>query len=144
MRLPDSETEITKPLVNRRGAARWNQDRTTPDPFNRLFRPRGLSVILREPPDLQVPVKAVIYARVSTLDQEHENQLEELRTTSRRAWTAADEYLHVGVSGSKDRRTALDRLVSDAKRRKFDAVVVVCWCRTALNSTMKTPLRHPR
>lgn len=70
-------------------------------------------------------MKVAIYARVSTLDQEPENQLQELRRyADARGWPAV-EYTDHGVSGSKDRRPALDQLVSDAKRRKFD--VLVCW-----------------
>jgi DNA invertase Pin-like site-specific DNA recombinase len=69
-------------------------------------------------------VKAAIYARVSTLDQEPENQLAELhRYTEARGWTAV-EYLDRGVSGAKESRPALDRLVTDARRRKFDVLVV--------------------
>jgi DNA invertase Pin-like site-specific DNA recombinase len=68
---------------------------------------------------------AAIYARVSTLDQEPENQLAELRRyTDARGWRAA-EYVDRGVSGAKDKRPALDTLVRDAKRRRFD--VLVCW-----------------
>jgi DNA invertase Pin-like site-specific DNA recombinase len=70
-------------------------------------------------------VKAAIYARVSTLDQEPENQLQELRRyAAARGWYAA-EYVDRGVSGAKDRRPALDLLLADAKRRRFD--VLVCW-----------------
>jgi DNA invertase Pin-like site-specific DNA recombinase len=70
-------------------------------------------------------MRAAIYARVSTLDQEPENQLVELRRyVEARGWTAT-EYTDHGVSGAKERRPALDRLLSDAKRRKFD--VLVCW-----------------
>src|SRR5206468_11220290 len=70
-------------------------------------------------------MKAAVYARVSTLDQEPENQLAELRRyVEARGWTLT-EYVDRGVSGAKDRRAALDRLVNDAKRRKFD--VLVCW-----------------
>ncbi len=70
-------------------------------------------------------MKAAIYARVSTFDQEPENQLQELRRYAEaRGWTGR-EYVDRGVSGSKDRRPALDTLVSDAKRRRFD--VLVCW-----------------
>jgi DNA invertase Pin-like site-specific DNA recombinase len=70
-------------------------------------------------------MKAAIYARVSTLDQQPENQLQELRRyCEARGWTAV-EYVDRGVSGAKDRRPALDQLLADAKRRKFD--VVVCW-----------------
>ena len=70
-------------------------------------------------------MRAAIYARVSTFDQEPENQLQELRRyIAARGWTG-QEYVDRGVSGAKDRRPALDALVSDAKRRKFD--VLICW-----------------
>jgi DNA invertase Pin-like site-specific DNA recombinase len=68
-------------------------------------------------------MRAAIYARVSTLDQEPENQLAELRRfVEVRGWTAT-EYVDKGVSGAKDRRPALDQLVKDAKRRRFDVLV---------------------
>ena len=70
-------------------------------------------------------MRAAIYARVSTFDQEPENQLQELRRyVEARQWTAV-EYVDRGVSGAKDKRPALDQLVADAKRRRFD--VLVCW-----------------
>ena len=69
--------------------------------------------------------RAAVYARVSTTDQTAANQLAELRRyVSVRGWTA-QEYVDEGVSGSLERRPALDQLLADAKRRKFD--VVVCW-----------------
>ena len=69
--------------------------------------------------------RAAIYARVSTLDQEPENQLAELRRyIEARHWTAV-EYVDKGVSGAKDRRPALDKLLKASKRRQFD--VLVCW-----------------
>ena len=71
-------------------------------------------------------MKAAIYARVSTVDQTAENQLLELQTyLGARDWTAAVQYVDHGVSGTKQSRPALDALVKDAKRRKFD--VLVCW-----------------
>jgi DNA invertase Pin-like site-specific DNA recombinase len=71
-------------------------------------------------------MRAVIYARVSTVDQTAENQLLELRKyVGARDWTAAAEYVDHGVSGTKQSRPALDALVKDAKRRRFD--VLVCW-----------------
>ena len=71
------------------------------------------------------PCRAAIYARVSTLDQEPENQLGELRRyVGARSWTSV-EYVDRGVSGAKDRRPALDTLVTDARRRRFD--VLICW-----------------
>src|ERR1700704_2702687 len=69
-------------------------------------------------------MKAAIYARVSTLDQEPENQLAELRRyVEARGWTSA-EHVDRGVSGAKERRPALDALLKDARRRRFDVVVV--------------------
>ena len=70
-------------------------------------------------------MKAAIYARVSTTDQTCENQLIELRRyIDARGWTGI-EFVDAGVSGAKDRRPALDALLRDAKRRRFD--VLVCW-----------------
>jgi DNA invertase Pin-like site-specific DNA recombinase len=64
--------------------------------------------------------------RVSTTDQTCENQLLELRKYCQaRGWAIQREYVDAGVSGSKDRRPALDAFVHDAKRRLVD--VVVCW-----------------
>src|SRR5579872_4654661 len=80
-------------------------------------------------------MKAAIYARVSTFDQEPENQLQELRRyVEARNWTAV-EYVDRGVSGSKDRRPALDQLIADAKRRRFD--VLVCWRLDRLGRNLK-------
>lgn len=71
------------------------------------------------------PIRAALYCRVSTSDQTTENQLLELRRyVEARGWTAA-EYLDEGISGTKERRPALDRLLADARRRRFD--VLVCW-----------------
>jgi DNA invertase Pin-like site-specific DNA recombinase len=40
-----------------------------------------------------------------------------------RGWTVAGEYVGFGISGTKEKREALDRLMSDAHRRRFDCVV---------------------
>jgi len=70
------------------------------------------------------PTRAAVYARVSTLDQEPENQLRELRAyVAARGWTAV-EFTDRGVSGAKESRPALDRLMAEARRRKVDAVLV--------------------
>jgi DNA invertase Pin-like site-specific DNA recombinase len=80
-------------------------------------------------------MRAAIYARVSTLDQEPENQLQELRRyVEARGWTG-QEFVDRGVSGAKDRRPALDQLVKDAKRRRFD--VLVCWRLDRLGRNLK-------
>jgi DNA invertase Pin-like site-specific DNA recombinase len=69
-------------------------------------------------------LRVAIYARVSTFDQQPQNQLVELRRyVAARGWDAR-EFVDHGISGSKERRPALDQMVADAKRRRFDAVVV--------------------
>jgi DNA invertase Pin-like site-specific DNA recombinase len=80
-------------------------------------------------------MRGAIYARVSTLDQEPENQLAELRRyVEARGWTAT-EYVDRGVSGAKERRPALDALLKDARRRRLD--VVVCWRLDRLGRNLK-------
>ena len=70
-------------------------------------------------------MKVAIYARVSTSDQTCENQLLELRRyVSARGWEVFREYVDKGVSGAKERRPALDEMVRDAKRRRFDVLCV--------------------
>ena len=72
-------------------------------------------------------MRVALYARVSTSNghQDPEMQLRELREfVQRRGWQITGEYVDKGISGSKDSRPALDRLMADASRRKFDAVLV--------------------
>jgi DNA invertase Pin-like site-specific DNA recombinase len=71
-------------------------------------------------------VRVALYARVSTLhNQDPEMQLTELREyADRRGWQISDEYTDQGISGSKESRPALNRLMADAHRRKTDAVLV--------------------
>jgi DNA invertase Pin-like site-specific DNA recombinase len=69
-------------------------------------------------------MRAAIYARVSTTDQEPENQLRELRDyCTRRDWSCR-EFVDRGVSGAKERRPALDSLLAEARRRRCDVVIV--------------------
>jgi DNA invertase Pin-like site-specific DNA recombinase len=69
--------------------------------------------------------RAALYMRVSTVDQHPENQLNELRHfAEQRGFQIAEEYTDHGVSGTKARRPALDRMLNDAHRRRFDVVVV--------------------
>lgn len=72
-------------------------------------------------------IRTALYARVSTSNngQSPEMQLRELREyCERRGWTVAGEYVDTGISGAKDRRPELDRLMSDAHKRRFDVVAV--------------------
>ena len=71
-------------------------------------------------------VRAALYARVSTLNgQDPELQLRELREyASRRGWQIVGEFVDSGVSGAKDSRPELNRLMADAHKRRFDVVCV--------------------
>jgi DNA invertase Pin-like site-specific DNA recombinase len=70
-------------------------------------------------------VKAVAYLRVSTADQSISLQMDGIRDYARaRGFNLVEEYVDEGVSGAKARRPALDRLLADAHRRKFDVVLV--------------------
>jgi DNA invertase Pin-like site-specific DNA recombinase len=72
-------------------------------------------------------VRAAIYARVSTANngQDPSTQTGELREyCERRGWQLAAEYVDLGISGAKEKHPELDRLMADAHRRRFDAVVV--------------------
>lgn len=68
-----------------------------------------------------------IYARVSTVGtgQSPELQLRELREyCQRRGWSLVGEYVDTGISGAKDSRAELNRLMADAHKRRFDVVAV--------------------
>jgi len=73
-------------------------------------------------------IRAALYARVSTVGngQNPEVQMRELREyCARRGWQIAGEYVDAGISGAKDSRPELNRLMADAHKRRFDAVC--CW-----------------
>lgn len=82
-------------------------------------------------------MRIAIYARVSTKDQKCEIQLKELRKYAvAREWTVIDEYVDTGWSGAKASRPAMDRLMIDARARKFDTVIVYKldrWGRSVIN-----------
>ena len=72
-------------------------------------------------------MRVAIYARVSTANngQDPAMQTRELREyIERRSWQFSGEYVDVGISGTKEKRPELDRLMADAHRRRFDAVIV--------------------
>ncbi|HYL65291.1 MAG TPA: recombinase family protein [Candidatus Methylomirabilis sp.] len=71
--------------------------------------------------------RVAIYARISTTNhaQDVSMQARELRDyCERRGWSIAGEYVDAGISGAKDRRPELDRLMGDAHKRRFDVVAV--------------------
>ncbi|HWC15537.1 MAG TPA: recombinase family protein, partial [Terriglobales bacterium] len=70
--------------------------------------------------------KVALYSRISTVNhgQDPEMQLRELRDyAATREWTISGEYVDRGISGSKDSRPELNKLMADAHQRKFDAVL---------------------
>ena len=78
-----------------------------------------------------------IYARVSTLNgQNPDLQLSELREyAERRGWVVTGEYVDLGVSGSKESRPELNRMLKDAHARKFEAILV--WKLDRLGRSLK-------
>jgi DNA invertase Pin-like site-specific DNA recombinase len=71
--------------------------------------------------------RVAIYARVSTTNhgQDAGLQTSEMRQFAEaRGWKLADEYIDAGVSGAKDSRPELNRLMADAHKRRFDVVLV--------------------
>ena len=73
------------------------------------------------------PVRAALYARVSTTGhgQDVELQLEELRqVAAQRGWVVHEEYVDEGVSGGKASRPALDRMMADVQAGRLDVVLI--------------------
>ena len=70
------------------------------------------------------PKRAAIYTRISTGEQNADLQTRELpEFCERRGWSLNETYSDV-MTGAKDKRPALDRLMADARRGKFDCVAV--------------------
>jgi len=80
-------------------------------------------------------MKVAIYARVSTEDQQTENQTEELieYVDNHRQWELYETYTDK-ITGKSNKRPGLDRLMQDARRRKFNHVVFWKVDRLARNS----------
>jgi DNA invertase Pin-like site-specific DNA recombinase len=75
---------------------------------------------------------AAIYARVSTTDQHVESQLYDLRQLAAdRGFEVVQEYQDWGISGRKARRPGLDKLMADARQKKFSVVLVAAFDRVA-------------
>ncbi len=80
--------------------------------------------------------KVGIYCRVSTQDQSTDSQLLDLRRyAADRGWEVYREFCDNGVSGSVDNRPALNALMDDAKKRRFDSVLVWRFDRFARSTT---------
>lgn len=75
--------------------------------------------------------KAVLYARCSTADQHLETQLYDLREMAKqRGYSIVHQYSDQ-ISGAKSKRPGLDQLMSDARRHRFDVVLVWAFDRVA-------------
>jgi DNA invertase Pin-like site-specific DNA recombinase len=76
---------------------------------------------------MAMTMRVALYARVSTINhgQDVSMQTRELRQFAEaRGWAISGEYIDAGVSGAKDSRPELNRLVADAHKRRFDVVCV--------------------
>ena len=70
-------------------------------------------------------MRCALYMRVSTGDQSTDMQRRELvEFCSRRGWEIVAEYADVGVSGAKDSRPQLNKLMADAHKGRFDVIAV--------------------
>ena len=76
--------------------------------------------------------RVALYLRVSTTEQSPESQLQDLRALAeQRGLVIVHEYTDHGVSGAKTSRPALDRLLADARRGKFDVLAIWAFDRLA-------------
>ena len=69
--------------------------------------------------------RIAIYARVSTDRQSTESQLSTLREyIKKREWNLFKEYIDEGFTGSNTKRPAFNEMMADAKKRRFDVLLV--------------------
>ena len=81
--------------------------------------------------------RVALYCRVSTHNQDTQNQVRALHEHAARAgWIIVGEYCDTAVSGTRERRPGLDALMDDARRRKSDLIAVAALDRLGRN------LRH--
>jgi DNA invertase Pin-like site-specific DNA recombinase len=70
-------------------------------------------------------MRAAIYCRVSTLDQNPKSQLLDLQQlASQRAFEVVKVYTDHGVSGTRTRRPALDEMLADGRRGRFEVLLI--------------------
>jgi DNA invertase Pin-like site-specific DNA recombinase len=69
--------------------------------------------------------RAALYMRVSTLEQHPETQLHDLRQMAQqRGLEVVEQYVDHGISGTRARRPGLDKMMANARRGRFDIVLV--------------------
>jgi DNA invertase Pin-like site-specific DNA recombinase len=84
---------------------------------------RNTASSLTQEPPLTI-ARVALYARVSTSDQSPESQLRDLRQYATARGLEILEYVDTGFSGAKQNRPALDRLMEDGRKRRFDCILV--------------------
>jgi DNA invertase Pin-like site-specific DNA recombinase len=83
--------------------------------------------------------RAALYTRVSTIDQHPETQLNDLRQmAAQRSYEIVQEYCD-RTSGVKAKRPGLDQMMADARRGRFDVVLV--WASDRIARSVKHSLR---
>jgi DNA invertase Pin-like site-specific DNA recombinase len=98
--------------------------------------------------DMNRRTKIALYARVSTLlNQDPENQLIHLRRMAEaRGLEVSGEYIDKGISGAKERRPALDAMISDARMGRFQLIGIAALDRLGRNTknilTLIDELKH--
>lgn len=81
-------------------------------------------------------MKAALYMRVSTADQNPDSQRHDLeQMAAQRGLEIVERYVDHGISGTRQRRPALDRMMSDARHARFDVVMV--WASDRLARSVK-------
>jgi DNA invertase Pin-like site-specific DNA recombinase len=86
-------------------------------------------------------MRIAIYSRVSTLKQDAENQLVQLREfAAKQGWEVVHEYVDY-ESGAKAERAEFQRMFEDASRRKFDLVLFWALDRLSREGVLET-LQH--
>ena len=86
-------------------------------------------------------MRIAIYSRVSTLKQDTENQLVQLREfAAKQGWVVVREYVDY-ESGAKADRAEFQRMFEDASRRKFDLVLFWALDRLSREGVLET-LQH--
>lgn len=89
---------------------------------NRFFRSHNFAILKVTPSS---PIRAGLYIRVSTVDQNPQLQFDELREFCRaRSWRNAAEFVDHGISGVDSARPGLRQLLQACHLRTIDAVVV--------------------
>lgn len=106
-----------------------NREKMAPDPI------RGAQDAARIKraafPDSKA-TRSVLYYRVSTNKQDEKNQVPDLRRYAEfRKWTITREYIDHGISGGKDSRTDLDKMMKEIRAGKYDVLLVYSYDRFA-------------